>query len=502
MTDVGLQFVKLIGNAEEEGAIDFVYRTTFGNGQWFLGCVQVGVWTDFILDDTYLRSFHDTLHEKGTCCNQTHFNGDGKIEYHREEEGEEEYNHIALGIAEQPLEGAPPTHVVAHNHQHGSQTGHGDVFGVWHQDEQDEQQHSGMNEACHWGASAIVDIGHGARDGTCGRNASEQGRHDVGHALCHQFHVAVMLVADYTVGHSRTEEALDGTQDSNREGHRHQFLYHADGDGGHHHIGELCLNVEAVTDGVDALNAQIILEEIYGYGAQHNTIERPGNLVEHLDAACEHGSEDDEQQAADGHAEVPGIERVDVLGIAYPFAHKVARCLQRDANRVPALAHSLLGEAQNVAHLGGEDGNSNTCREAHDNGIRDKLDDSPQAEHAQCHQYHASQDGGDEQALQAILRIGDNTIDDDDECARGATNLHFGPSQQGDEETSNNGGDDALFGSHSAGNAECNGQWQGHNAYDHTSHKVFHKCAPVIPFQAFQQAGSHCKSFHVVKIVW
>ena len=43
-----------------------------------------------------------------------------------------------------------------------------------------------MDDAGNGGASAVVDIRHGAGDGSRSGNASEDGRHDVGDALSYQ----------------------------------------------------------------------------------------------------------------------------------------------------------------------------------------------------------------------------------------------------------------------------------------------------------------------------
>ena len=68
-----------------------------------------------------------------------------------------------------------------------------------------------MDDARDGCLAAVVDVGHGASDGTCGWDASEDGAQHVGNALADEFLVGVVLVSDDTIGHSGGEQALDGT---------------------------------------------------------------------------------------------------------------------------------------------------------------------------------------------------------------------------------------------------------------------------------------------------
>ena len=81
MADVGLQFVELVGDTEEERTVDFIYGTTFGNGETVVRVAKThfiaGV--DLVADDADFRGFHNTLHKEGASSYQPHLNGDGEV---------------------------------------------------------------------------------------------------------------------------------------------------------------------------------------------------------------------------------------------------------------------------------------------------------------------------------------------------------------------------------------------------------------------------------------
>ena len=243
------------------------------------------------------------------------------------------------------------------------------------------------------------------------------------------------------------------------------------------------LYLETVADGVDALYAELALHKQYCQCAQQYAVQGTGYLVQYRYASYSHGGQDDNQQRTNGNEEVPWVERSDVLGVAYPFAYEVAGSLQGNGDGLSCLAHCLLCQSQHVAYLCGEDGYGNTCGETDDDGVGDELDDSPQLEQPQCNEYHACHHGGYEQALQSVCRVGDYSIDNHDECTRGATNLHLIASKGGNDETGNDGRDDALFGGNSAGYAKSDCQGQGHYADDDTGHKVLHETFLVVALQ-------------------
>ena len=58
-----------------------------------------------------------------------------------------------------------------------------------------------MDDSCDWSLTAVVDVGHGAGNSSCGWNAAKDRREDVGNTLSDEFLVAVVLMTDDTVGY-------------------------------------------------------------------------------------------------------------------------------------------------------------------------------------------------------------------------------------------------------------------------------------------------------------
>lgn len=160
---------------------------------------------NLVADDGDFGRLHDALDEQGAGDDEAHLDGDGQVEDDGQQEGDQQYGDVALRVAEQSAEGAPTAHVVTDDDQHGGQRGHGDVLGVGHQQQEDEQQDDGVDEARNGGAPAVVDVRHRAGYGSRGGYAAEDGGDHVGHALGDEFHVRVVAVRDGAVGHGGRE---------------------------------------------------------------------------------------------------------------------------------------------------------------------------------------------------------------------------------------------------------------------------------------------------------
>ena len=81
-------FLKLCGDAEEIGTVDFVHFHAFRNNEMFLICgnVRFGIRVYFVFDNRYLGGFHDVKHKEYAGDDQAYFNGDCQIEDYRQEE--------------------------------------------------------------------------------------------------------------------------------------------------------------------------------------------------------------------------------------------------------------------------------------------------------------------------------------------------------------------------------------------------------------------------------
>ena len=378
-----LEFVKLVGDAKEVRAVDFIYRTALGDKEVLFvhAHIGLGAGVNLVLDNGDFRRFHHTLDEQSGSYNKANLYGNRQVEDNGQEEGDEQHGHVALGILEESAERAPATHVVADHHEHSRQRSHRNVLGQGHQHQQDEQQHHGMDDTRHRCAAAIVDIRHGTGNGTRGRNTAKERRDEVGHTLRHEFGVAVVAVANHTIGHGCRKQALDSSQYGNGEGYGHQVAHCLEGERWDDHIGQFGLNVKAVANGIYACNTHLVEHED-GSRAKQNAVERARNLIEHRHTAEHGGREDNHEQRTYGHNEIPRAEGADILRIGHPLADEVAWCLEGNLHNIAGLVHSLLREAQHIAHLRGEDGHGDTCRETNDDGIGNKLDDCAQLEHA------------------------------------------------------------------------------------------------------------------------
>ena len=210
---------------------------------------------------------------------QTYLDGDGEVENDGENECRGENGHIGFGVFQQRTHGAPAAHVVGHDDEYAGQTGHGYQLDEGHEQQEDGQQYHGMYDAGHGGAAAVVDVGHGAGDGSRHGNAAEERHHDVGDALADELGVGVVVFTHGTIGHGGREQRLDGAQDGDGEGRREQLV-----DGGHVEVerlrvGYLVADVEPVADGLDAGDAPHLFHEIGNDRHEDDGYQRPRYLA-------------------------------------------------------------------------------------------------------------------------------------------------------------------------------------------------------------------------------
>ena len=58
-----------------------------------------------------------------------------------------------------------------------------------------------MHDTRHGSTTAIVDISHGARDSTCGRDTAKEWYHDIGNTLRDEFGIGIMLITYHAICH-------------------------------------------------------------------------------------------------------------------------------------------------------------------------------------------------------------------------------------------------------------------------------------------------------------
>ena len=82
-------------------------------------------------------------------------------------------------------------------------------------------------------------------------------------------------------------------------------------------------------------------------------------------------------------------------------------------------------------------------------------------------EYARHQRGYNQSGLAVLLY---DAIDNDDKCSRRAADLDFAASQQGNDESRNDSGDNTFFGRYSRGDTEGDSQWKCHDTYDDAGH--------------------------------
>ena len=475
------QVLELVGDAEEVRAVDFVHLHTVGDNEVFLVHLRIGLFVrvDFVGNHLNLRCLRHALHEEQAGDEQTHLDGNREVEDNGEQEGDNQHRDVALRVFHQLEECAPAAHVVRHDYQHAGEARHGNIGGEGHQQQEDEQQHGGVDNARHGRAAAVVDVCHRAGNGTRAGNAAEERRADIGNALADEFLVAVVVVAAHTVGHRGGEQRLDGAQHGNHHRRGQQRLNALPRDVGHREGRDNGLDfAETVSDGRDVHAVGIGVYEVYAHRHQDNRQQRAGYFFRYL-----RGEGDDEDtEYADAGSDP--VNRADVFEIECPFREEVARHLAR------------YRQSEEVFYLRGENGEGDTAREAHHDGVGDKLNDGAEAEESQQDKEHAGEHRGNHQARQTELWIAYDAVNNNYECTRRAADLHAAATEGGHEETADDGGEDALRGRHARGDTEGNGKRQRHNADNQARHEVGHELFFVVMPQVFEKARRKYRVLH------
>ena len=441
------------------------------------GDVQAGARVDLVADYGDFGRFHYALHKQHAGDQQTDFDSDGQVEQHGQRESEQKHRHVRARIAEQRPERPPAAHVVRHDDQYAGQTGHRDVLRQRHQEQQDQQQHDRVDDSGYRRPSPVVDVGHRAGDRSRCGNTAEQRRHQIGRSLRDQFGIRVVAVACYAVGYGGRQQRLDGAQHGDRHGYRKQVLDRFPVQFGHGGARQARSDREAVTDRVDAFDAAVPLQKVDADGHDDDGDQRSRYFLR------EFRTQRDNQHAQHADGGVPPVDRAEVAEIEQPLADEVARNL---------LASEV--QTEHVGDLRREDRHGDAAREADDDGVGDELDDGSEPEDAHQHEQHAGHQRGDDQARLAVLL--DDAVYDDDECARRPSDLYAASSQQRDDQSGEDGRDDALLGRYARGDAERDSQRQRDDADDDAGHQVGSERAFRIVFQTVEQFGSELQKFH------
>lgn len=195
------QFVELGGYPEEERAFYLVNFHAFGYFQDFVGSrFGSGRNIELVVEYRYLRGLCHAAQEEDNGQQQPDFDGDRKIEYNGQQEGDDKYRHVRFRIFQQGTYRAPTAHVIGNDDQYTGEARHGHELDKRHKEQEYQQKDDSVYYTGNGSAPAVVDIGHGTGNGSGDRDSPEERNHDIGGSLCDKLGIGVGLVAGYTVG--------------------------------------------------------------------------------------------------------------------------------------------------------------------------------------------------------------------------------------------------------------------------------------------------------------
>ena len=123
------------------------------------------------------------------------------------------------------------------------------------------------------GTPAIVNVGGGSRNGSCGGYAAKQDRADIAHALRNKFHVAAVMRADHAVGNDAGKQRFDGCQHGDGKAVGKLFAEELGAELGNVQLGK------GATDGVEIANGVYIhAQQVHHADAYEYGNERAGDL--------------------------------------------------------------------------------------------------------------------------------------------------------------------------------------------------------------------------------
>lgn len=130
-------------------------------------------------------------------------------------------------------------------------------------------------------------------------------------------------------------------------------------------------------------------------------------------------------------------------------------------------------ESEQIAELRRKNDERDAGGEADRDRVRDELDDRAHAREAHDDEKDAGHEGGRREAVVAVLLH--DGVHDDDEGARGPADLNAAPGERGDDESTNDGGEQSLLGFDTGCDRERERQRQRHHADDQAGAQVLHE---------------------------
>ena len=150
--------------------------------------------------------------------------------------------------------------------------------------------------------------------------------------------------------------------------------------------------------------------------------------------------------------------------------------------------HLVDLQAEQVLDLRDRDQHGDAVGEADDDRDRDVAHQRAEPEPAEREQEHAGEHGRDQQVGDAVAL--DDAVDDDDEGARRAADLHARAAERRDQEAGDDRGEDSLLGLDAAGDRERHRQRQGDDADGEAGAEVGGEALPVVAGEVVDETRS------------
>ena len=274
-----------------------------------------------------------------------------------------------------------------------------------------------------------------------------------------------MAILDHAVRHDSAQQRLDCAQHGNREGRHHEIAQLVQAQGRRLERGQ-CLR-DAAEAAADRFHGEI--EQRDGHRTRDEYQHRPRHARGPALWPCKQGGEG-------GHAQRHGrpLHRVEVFGQGADLREKFG-------GQRPGL------QAEKILDLRQEDQHRDAVGEADDDGQRNELDQHAQPEDAHRQQDAAGHEGADEQVRHAVLR--DDAVDDDDEGAGRAADLHARAAERGDDEAGDDGREDAGFRRDTGGDGKRHRERQRDDADGDAGHRVGGERRAVVVLEAVEEPG-------------
>ena len=149
--------------------------------------------------------------------------------------------------------------------------------------------------------------------------------------------------------------------------------------------------------------------------------------------------------------------------------------------------HRAHLEAQQILDLRREDDDRDAAREARHDRVRDELDRASEPRQAERDEDQAGENRADRQAFDPVA--GDDPVHDDDEGARRPADLDAAASEERDQESRDDGGDEPLLRRHAGGDREGESERNRDDADDDAGLQIREKLRPRVAAQDDERLG-------------